>query len=72
MNNNIPYYSAISREAIVKRIMKYAGEEYTFDAFKAKDVMSAATTATKSMTIEKSHSSRQQYGPIYMGDKPIF
>lgn len=28
MNNNIAYYNAISREAMVKRIMKYAGEEY--------------------------------------------
>ena len=33
-----PYYSATSREAIVKRIMEYAGEEYTFEKFKANDV----------------------------------
>ena len=28
MNNDIPYYSTISRESIVKRIKRYAGEEY--------------------------------------------
>ena len=33
MNNNIQYHSAISREAIVKRIMLYAGETYSFDEF---------------------------------------
>ena len=37
MNNDIPYYSTISREAIVKRIMEYAGEEYTFEKFVAND-----------------------------------
>lgn len=33
MNNDIPYYSAISRESIVKRIKRYAGEEYSFEEF---------------------------------------
>ena len=37
MNNDIPYYSAISRESIVKRIKAYAGEEYSFEEFKAND-----------------------------------
>ncbi|MBO7221320.1 MAG: leucine-rich repeat protein, partial [Alistipes sp.] len=37
MNNNIAYYNAISRESMVKRIMKYAGEPYSYEAFKAKD-----------------------------------
>ena len=37
MHNNIPYYNAISREAMVKRIMKYAGAEYSFENFKAND-----------------------------------
>ena len=32
-----PYFNAISRESIVKRIMKYAGEPYTFEEFKAND-----------------------------------
>lgn len=37
MNNEIPYYSTVSRESIVKRIKAYAGEEYDFDDFVAND-----------------------------------
>lgn len=33
MNNNIPYFSTISRESIVKRIKRYAGEEFDFEEF---------------------------------------
>lgn len=42
MNNDIPYYSTISRESIVRRIKSYAGEEYSFDDFVANDVMDAS------------------------------
>ena len=45
MNNDIPYYSTISREAIVRRILTYAGEEYTFEKFVAKDSRDATVTA---------------------------
>lgn len=38
-NVPIPYFNAISRESIVKRIMQYAGETYTFEKFVAKDKM---------------------------------
>lgn len=48
MHNNIPYYNAISREAMVKRIMDYAGEKYSFEDFKSKDVEALSTVATKS------------------------
>jgi len=37
MNNDIPYYSIISRESIVKRIKRYAGEEFDFEEFAALD-----------------------------------
>lgn len=37
MNRNIPYYSAISREAMVKRIKEIAGETYSFEDFVAND-----------------------------------
>lgn len=37
MNNNVPYFSTISRQAIVERIMEYAGEEFSFEDFVAKD-----------------------------------
>lgn len=38
MRNNDPYFNAPSREAIVKRIMKLAGEEYSFEKFASKDI----------------------------------
>lgn len=75
MNNNIPYFSAISREAIVKRIMEYAGEEYSFEEFKKHDVLDASTSgdATRSLPsmVEYVSSNKQQH-PVYMGDKPQF
>lgn len=47
MNNDIPYYSTISRESIVKRIKRYAGEEYSFEEFVANDKRDAgAVTRT--------------------------
>lgn len=37
MNNNIPYFSAISRQAIVERIMEYAGIPFSLEDFYSKD-----------------------------------
>lgn len=75
MNNNIPYFSAISREAIVKRIKEYAGESYSFEEFKTLDVLDASTagdgTRSISSALEFAASNKQQY-PVYMGDKPKF
>ena len=48
MHNNIAYYNAISRESMVKRIMDYAGESYSFEAFKANDAEALTTTAVRS------------------------
>lgn len=50
MNNDIPYYSTISRESIVKRIKAYAGETYSFEDFVANDKLSAAT-ASRSLDV---------------------
>ena len=76
MHNNIPYYNAISREAMVKRIKKYAGEEYSFEDFKANDKESLPSVITKSdwmWTEGTSVSSRfDQMPPKFMGDKPSF
>ena len=78
MNNNIPYYNAISREAMVKRIMKYAGEEYSFEAFKAKDYESLPSSAkpeTRTWDGESSTSGSSQFNqrpPKFMGEKPKF
>ena len=77
MNNNIPYYNAISREAMVKRIMKYAGEEYSYEAFKAKDYESLPSTATTRAWewdgLNFGTSSQfDQRPPKFMGEKPAF
>ena len=37
MNNNVPYYSTISRQAIVERIMQYSGGSFSFENFVSKD-----------------------------------
>ena len=44
MNNDIPYYSTISRESIVRRIKRYAGEEFSFEDFVANDSREAGAT----------------------------
>ena len=76
MHNNIPYYNAISREAMVKRIKKYAGEEYSFEEFKANDKESLPSVAMKSDWTDEyniSTTSRfDQRPPKLMGDKPSF
>ena len=77
MNNNIAYYNAISREAMVKRIMKYAGEEYSYEAFKALDHESlpskAATRAWEWDGLNFGTSSQfDQRPPKFMGEKPVF
>ena len=77
MNNNIAYYNAISRESMVKRIMKYAGEPYSFEAFKAKDYESLPTTSTLyaqpwSGEGAEASSQRDQREPKFMGEKPVF
>lgn len=47
MNNNIPYFSTISREAIVKRIKQYAGETYSFDEFVKNDSPNPGSRSTR-------------------------
>jgi len=76
MNNNVPYFSAISREAIVKRIMEYAGLAYSYDVFKANDIplatddVSLATTRSQSNVVP--YAPKSQSAPVLMGDKPNF
>ena len=76
MNNNIPYYSAISRQAMVERIMKYAGKELDINDFYAKDVRDASNNTRVSMPLvveenaETMRGASKQMPPKYMGDKP--
>lgn len=76
MNNNIPYFSTISRQVIVERIMEYAGLEFSFEEWKAKDkgIYTGSTSSATRMAIEpsvvvSSGVSRQQ-PPKFMGEKP--
>ena len=74
MNNDIPYYSTISRESIVKRIMAYAGEEYSFEKFVENDVIEVSMddTDVKSFDSGYLYNSRasQQHEPVFMGKLP--
>lgn len=47
MNNNIPYFSTISREAIVRRIKEYAGETFSFEEFVANDKLGAVNNYSR-------------------------
>ena len=76
MNNNVPYFSAISREAIVKRIMEYAGVPYSFEDFKTRDVLDASTAGISAVSKSPSNyveypASNRQHNPVYMGEKPV-
>ena len=61
---------------MVKRIKKYAGEEYSYEDFKANDKESLPSVVTKSgweWTDGTEASSRfDQMPPKFMGDKPSF
>jgi len=50
MVNNAKYYNAPSREAMVKRIYKTAGLEYTFEAFLVKDIEKAPSQSAVMQT----------------------
>ena len=75
MNNNIPYYSAISRQAIVERIMDYAGVPFYLDDFYANDVPALGTRSaierSPFWTPTQSNSSNpKHHQPVIMGDYP--
>ena len=75
MNNNIPYYSAISRQAIVERIMDYAGVPFNLDDFYANDAAAIGTRASVAASpawVPNSSASTnlKHHHPIIMGDHP--
>ena len=72
MNNDIPYYSTISRESIVKKIKKFAGEQYSFEDFVANDVIEVEAVETKSFDNFSLYNpvSSRQHEPVFMGKLP--
>ncbi len=76
MNNDIPYYSTVSRESIVKRIKAYAGEEYSFEDFVANDNVenlpeTAVASSTKGEAATKNYPhASHQHAPVFMGKRP--
>ena len=76
MNNNIPYFSAISRQAIVERIKDYAGETFTLEDFYAHDSFAVGTRASDmdidwTFGVDPNWSDGQEHGSIiYMGEHP--
>lgn len=81
MNNNIPYYSAISRQAIVERIMAIAGEEFTLDKFyeKDSDAFGSQTKSTWTIPFDRTcgvdpkwNRGSEEGSVIYMGEYPDY
>lgn len=76
MNNNIPYYSAISRQEMVERIMRYGGLEFDINDFYVRDVRDASNNTRaafnpiESSLVVSNSGAGKQMPPKYMGDKP--
>lgn len=77
MNNNIPYYSAISRQAIVERIKACAGEEFTLADFYAHDSNAVGTKAGFNGPIDRTfgvdplwNRGSEHGSVVYMGEHP--
>ena len=74
MNNNIPYYSTISRESIVKRIKRYAGETYSFDDFVKNDKREAGNVTRSTGTsgsVSNVNSGMHQHAPVIHRGNPL-
>lgn len=67
MNNDVPYYNTVSRESIVRRIMTYAGEDFSFEDFVAKDDINASSTRSGYDLQLFPHSAGSGHEPVLMG-----
>lgn len=76
MNNNIPYFNSISRQAIVERIKEYSGETFDFNDFAANDNFNVGTKASMSNfdwtfgVDPKWNRGTEKGSVIYMGEHP--
>ena len=71
MNNDIPYYSTISRESIVKRIKRYAGEPYSFEEFVKNDKRDAGTVTRSIDVNDKRTAHTYQHAPKIHKGNPL-
>lgn len=73
MNNDIPYYSTISRESIVKRIKAYAGETYCFEDFVKNDKRDAGIVESRAFggNGDQRTSGTYQHAPIFHKGSPL-
>ena len=71
MNNDIPYYSTISREAIVKRIKQYAGETYSFEDFVKNDKRDAGTATRAAAPWTGYAAGGHRHAPQVMKGSPL-
>lgn len=70
MNNDVPYYSTISRQEIVKRVLEYAGEEFTLDKFVENDVIELDAVSRSGSSLWNTMPRMQRHAPVFMGKKP--
>ena len=73
MNNDIPYYSTISRESIVKRIKAYAGETYSFEDFVKNDKRDAGIVQSRAFggNGDQRTSGTYQHAPVFHKGSPL-
>ena len=73
MNNDIPYYSTISRESIVKRIKAYAGETYSFEDFVKNDKRDAGIVESRAFggNGDQRTSGTYQHDPVFHKGSPL-
>lgn len=73
MNNDIPYYSTISRESIVKRIKAYAGETYSFEDFIKNDKRDAGIVESRAFggNGDQRTSGTYQHAPVFHKGSPL-
>lgn len=71
MNNNIPYFSTISRMSIVRRIKQYAGETFDYEDFVANDKRtSGLSRAYESQRTVSSPDPGRSFAPVIHHDDP--
>lgn len=73
MNNDIPYYSTISRESIVKRIKAYAGETFSFEDFVKNDKRDAGIVESRAFggNGDQRTSGTYQHAPVFHKGSPL-